>query len=103
MNPNAFEPKAVCKHTLDLSFQELDNVLIGIRATGAFKYRDKLAMTDVDIAAFCEQAETKLRRMVVCTVVAETVLLEPDGYAGENRMRRYAERLKEVLEERGLA
>jgi hypothetical protein len=88
---------------LDLNMKELDNVLIGIRATGGFKYRERLNNSDLDIAAFCEQAERKLRKMVCCAIVAETVLMEPDGYSGENRMRRYAERVKEVLEERGLA
>lgn len=99
----SLEPKVVCARALDLNMKELDNVLIGIRATGGYKYRDRLAMTDGDIGAFCESAERKLRKMVCCAIVAETVMMEPDGYAGENRMRRYAERVKEVLEERGLA
>jgi hypothetical protein len=96
------EPKALCKHALDVRMQELDKILIGIRATGGYKYRDKLTNTDQEITAFCEGAERTLRRMVCCAVVAETVMMEPDGYSGENRMRRYAERLNEVLAERGL-
>jgi len=75
----------------------MDRLLLAIKSTGGFKYRQYLRGSEVEIKEMIDRAVPTLYRMVVSLIVAEEIMREPDGYSGSNRWARYEAARDELI------
>ena len=57
--------------------KKLDQMLLAIKATGGYKVRKNIPLSEHRINKLCEESEPKIRLMAISLVVAETMLHEP--------------------------
>lgn len=91
------------------SLTGLDGILLAIRATGGFKYREQLKGTDKEIDEIVASAMPKLQGMVLALIIAEDMLKEccPEKPSWKNLWRgcegkrwdEYLQRKKAAVEE----
>lgn len=78
------------------SMEQLDQVLLGVRATGGFKFREKIRKPTGEINAFVESAEKKIRGLTISSIISLSMLAERDFF-GRNRLEEYQVRVQEAL------
>ena len=78
----------------------LDNMILAIKATGGYKERKKLHLTDLEIDKLCANSEPSIRKMAISLVVAEDMLQEP-APSIHSRWEEYERRRGECMEELG--
>ena len=56
--------------------KNLDVMILAIKATGGYKFRQRFQLPDREIDKLCVQSEPAIRKMVVSLIVAEAMLQE---------------------------
>jgi hypothetical protein len=57
--------------------KNLDVMILAIKATGGYKFRQRFQLSDRKIDQLCATSEPAIRKMVVSLIVAEAMLQEP--------------------------
>jgi len=78
----------------------LDNMILAIKATGGYKERKKLRLSDREIDRLCTTSEQAIRKTAVYLVVAEEMLQEP-APSIHSRWEEYQRRRAECMTQLG--
>jgi hypothetical protein len=76
-----------------LALDNLDQVILGIKAKGGYCYREKVEVSDNDLNAFIERSDKMLQQTVISLIIAEDMI----AYSG--RSTYYQKRVREAMAE----
>ncbi len=77
--------------------ESLDFLILAIKASGGYKYQDKLKLSEVERDKYIARSETNLKTMVVSLLTAEEMLQERGYWDKVPRWQEYQERREEAL------
>ena len=80
--------------------KNLDVIILAIKATGGYKFRQRFQLSDRKIDQLCATSEPDIRKMAVSLIVAEAMLRELPP-AIHPRWEEYQRRRKECMAELG--
>ncbi len=78
--------------------ESLNFLILAIKASGGYKYRERLKLSEREIDLYIAGSESNLKNMVISQMVAEEMLQERGYWDREPRWQEYQERRKEALE-----
>jgi len=84
--------------TAKQTLKNLDLMLLAIKATGGYKVRKNIPLSERRIDRLCEESEPKIRLMAIFLIVAETMLQEP-APSIHPRWKEYVRRRAECMME----
>ena len=77
--------------------ESLDFLILAIKSSGGYKYRERLKLSEVEINKYLAKSEINLKTMVVSLLTAEEMLQERGYWDKEPRWREYQERREAAL------
>ncbi len=77
--------------------ESLDYLILAIKASGGYKYQEKLKLSEVERDKYIAKSEINLKTMVVSLLTAEEMLQERGYWDKVPRWQEYQERRKEAL------
>ena len=86
---------------LQKALENVDIMILAIKATGGYKVRKRFRLSDREIDRLCTTSEAAMRGMAVYLVVAEEMLQEP-APSIHPRWEEYQRRRAEYMAELGM-
>ena len=78
--------------------ESLDFLILAIKASGGYKYQEKLKLSEVERDKYIARSEINLKTMVISLLTAEEMLQERGYWDKEPRWQEYQERREAALE-----
>ncbi len=79
--------------------ESLEFLILAIKASGGYKYQEKLKLSEVERGKYIARSEINLKTMVVSLLTAEEMLQERGYWDKEPRWQEYQERREEAMKE----
>ncbi len=77
--------------------KSLDYLILAIKSSGGYKYRERLKLSEREIDLYIAGSESNLKKMVISQMVAEEMLQERGYWDKVPRWQEYQERREEAL------
>ncbi len=77
--------------------ESLDYLILAIKASGGYKYQEKLKLSEVERDKYIARSEINLKTMVVSLLTAEEMLQERGYWDKEPRWAEYQERREAAM------
>ncbi len=77
--------------------ESLDFLILAIKASGGYKYQEKLKLSEVERDKYIARSERDLKTMVISLLTAEEMLQERGYWDKEPRWQEYQERREAAL------
>jgi len=79
------------------TLESLDFLILAIKSTGGYKYREKLHLSEVEINKYIARSEQDLKKLVISLLTAEEMLQERGYWDKVPRWKEYLERRDEAM------
>ena len=77
--------------------ESLDFLILAIKASGGYKYQEKLKLSEVERDKYIAKSEINLKTMVVSLLTGEEMLQEAGDWDKGTRWQEYQERREEAM------
>jgi hypothetical protein len=85
------------KKQITKTLESLDFFILAIKASGGYKYRERIKGTDQEIAEYMAGAVGKFQKLTVSVLIAEEMLQERGYWDRYPRWQEYQERRDEAM------